>query len=1011
MIVSDGGRNKTVRTPEEVEEILRADLSRMTDKERECVVQILKDFEKDGKSLALEVGQKEQYEEIPVSMKQWMEDDYYFGNPCEGLWPGVREDLLEIFTGDYNEAIISGAIGVGKSTLAEIATCRQIYEMACLRNPQRTYGLRSGSTIALVNFSVSEKLAEKVVFDAISENLKMSPWFSKFFNPERTKSELRFPKNIWVTCSSSSPHSSLGLSVIGATLDETNFMGMVSRDQRAAQTKWEFIDNAQILYSSIRRRIKSRFEQFGRLPGMVLLVSSKRMVTDFTERRILESKNEKHVFVSERALWEAKPERYYSADTFKVVVGNENLSSRIVQSEEDIVEANEKEARVVNVPIDFKSDFEKDLEGCFTGDTKISLLDGTEVCIRDLVGRESFWVYSFTEDRRLRCGMGHSARLTKKNEDIVKITLDNGEIIKCTPTHMIMLKSGEYKEARVLTLTDSLMSLYRKNDKYGYEMFKSNVGGKWCHTHNIISREYYLNGERRNESDVVHHIDFNKRNNSPLNLKIMDIGDYIAFHSSKKLLEKGMHSISSRKKAVITRRNQWKNTELKEWQIKHLKRSSDQFKKYNVSEKHRAVASRVGKMFGFGAKKLTEKQIESKKKNADFIRNYVKIHNLTDNPVMNLDVRKKISESRNKKVIGCSFCDNSNHKIVSIEKFGKEDVYDITVDKYSNFALSSGVVVHNSIRDIAGLSTVSVYPFIRKREKIENAIDNAMVHPVETDVWAFSEPLRMKWDKLVSKKDGISRPIVDPEAARHIHIDPSLSGDTTGFVMGHIQRYVPVKRKDALNDETVEMAPLIVIDFMLKIIPPPGGEIIIGDLRSLVYNLHEKGFKIGFVSMDSYIKADPIQILNSKGFKADHVSVDSSVLPYQTLKDAFYEDRIIMYRYEPVLVELKGLEFNLAKRKVDHPIDGEKDVADSLAAVVYTLTNKSYAEMPISIFGRRLDEDLVKGQIGDAVKAMNRPDKKIDALDFLLSDDEDTRDLALTNRQIDVVLLCHRVKT
>jgi hypothetical protein len=36
-----------------------------------------------------------------------------------------------------------------------------------------------------------------------------------------------------------------------------------------------------------------------------------------------------------------------------------------------------------------------------------------------------------------------------------------------------------------------------------------------------------------------------------------------------------------------------------------------------------------------------------------------------------------------------------NHKIVSIEDAGVEDVYDITVDKYHNFALESGVFVHN----------------------------------------------------------------------------------------------------------------------------------------------------------------------------------------------------------------------------------------------------------------------------------------------------------------------------
>lgn len=48
-------------------------------------------------------------------------------------------------------------------------------------------------------------------------------------------------------------------------------------------------------------------------------------------------------------------------------------------------------------------------------------------------------------------------------------------------------------------------------------------------------------------------------------------------------------------------------------------------------------------------------------------------------------------------------CDN-NHKVVSVEPCGQEDVYDITVDKHHNFALSAGVFVHNCT-GLAGYGT------------------------------------------------------------------------------------------------------------------------------------------------------------------------------------------------------------------------------------------------------------------------------------------------------------------
>jgi hypothetical protein len=101
---------------------------------------------------------------------------------------------------------------------------------------------------------------------------------------------------------------------------------------------------------------------------------------------------------------------------------------------------------------------------CFTGDTKISLLNGTEVPIKDLVGLEEFWIYSCTPQGKIVPGRGHTAHKTKKNAKVIKITLDNGKVIKCTPDHLFMLKNGSYKEAKDLNIEDSLMPLQQTMD-------------------------------------------------------------------------------------------------------------------------------------------------------------------------------------------------------------------------------------------------------------------------------------------------------------------------------------------------------------------------------------------------------------------------------------------------------------------------------------------------------------------------------------------------------------------
>ena len=94
---------------------------------------------------------------------------------------------------------------------------------------------------------------------------------------------------------------------------------------------------------------------------------------------------------------------------------------------------------------------------CFTGDTKVSLLNGTEVEIKNLVGLEDFWVYSCKPNGEIVPGHGHSCKLVKKNTKILKVTIDNEREIKCTPDHKFMMRDGSYKEARHLVVGDSLM--------------------------------------------------------------------------------------------------------------------------------------------------------------------------------------------------------------------------------------------------------------------------------------------------------------------------------------------------------------------------------------------------------------------------------------------------------------------------------------------------------------------------------------------------------------------------
>lgn len=104
--------------------------------------------------------------------------------------------------------------------------------------------------------------------------------------------------------------------------------------------------------------------------------------------------------------------------------------------------------------------------GCFSGDTQIALADGRSLSFLDLIaeqasGKENF-CYTIRADGKIGLERIVNARMTKANAGVIRITLDNGEAITCTPDHRFMLRDGTYKPAAELTTSDSLMPLYRK---------------------------------------------------------------------------------------------------------------------------------------------------------------------------------------------------------------------------------------------------------------------------------------------------------------------------------------------------------------------------------------------------------------------------------------------------------------------------------------------------------------------------------------------------------------------
>lgn len=638
-ILYDKGRPKSHRTPDEEDKLLLEAISKLPPEERAALMEV---YEQVSQGRSAEYGKLAEAEFIrrPVDVRTFLHDPYFLGESGGSLWPRLQEDMVELFEGDYHEATLGGSLGWGKSFFATCAMAYVLYQMSCLREPQKAYGIDSGSFIYIAMLSVTEKVARRVAVNEMIGKLEHSRYFKEHFPLQAAPSqlEMRFPNQVQIVAGSTGSSAIIGLNVFAGFIDETSFMGGTKEVDRHG--KFVSADTGEKIYDSIIRRMKSRFQRSGRLPGVLITVSSKERPNAFIEKRVRQAReqNDPHVFIREYATWDVKPAEFFSKETFKVVAGTDRVQSRILGDDpREEARYRDMDLQIVEVPEDYRRDFERDLDG--------------------------------------------------------------------------------------------------------------------------------------------------------------------------------------------------------------------------------------------------------------------------------------------------------------------------------------------SLRDIAGVATESVSPYIQRTDAIFKAMENAPPTPTTDEAgqvieeWVANTPLHVAWPKVAVQferrlaggyQEVAWRPLRHPHAIRYVHIDASLTGDATGLAMGHISQWTEVVRRDAKGEEYVELAPIVESDLLLRIIPPPGDEILLSDVRAIVYQFIDHGFQVGFVSMDQYQSADSIQQFRKRGIEAELVSLDRTTEPYDVLKAAFYEDRVRLQKHEMLGIELRNLQRVPSGRgrvKIDHPklmtgpggsqITGSKDLADALGGLVYSLTQRT----------------------------------------------------------------------
>ena len=90
--------------------------------------------------------------------------------------------------------------------------------------------------------------------------------------------------------------------------------------------------------------------------------------------------------------------------------------------------------------------------GCFTGDTRVRLSDGRTISFEQMAEKkQGFPLISYDLHQKKKVlSYGTDAKEMKKVKEIVEVTLDTGDVVKCTPEHWFLTMEDGYMEAQDL---------------------------------------------------------------------------------------------------------------------------------------------------------------------------------------------------------------------------------------------------------------------------------------------------------------------------------------------------------------------------------------------------------------------------------------------------------------------------------------------------------------------------------------------------------------------------------
>ncbi len=313
------------------------------------------------------------------------------------------------------------------------------------------------------------------------------------------------------------------------------------------------------------------------------------------------------------------------------------------------------------------------------------------------------------------------------------------------------------------------------------------------------------------------------------------------------------------------------------------------------------------------------------------------------------------------------------------DKYLKDGFRVVKVPEEHKFEFERDVV--GALRDLAGVSVkgIRLSKFIPSEKFIRECLDDTKPDPMDYETIEIG---LMDDGRLIDHID-LGKIRTDLKTPRCTHADMGVTEDSLSLACSGVAGWVDLDVETEDGTFEKRKMPIVETDFVLRLKARVGDRIPLHSIRRFLIDLKAKGLNIRMSTFDlRLLSEDTIQLLNKANVTADYLSLDKNIKPYMDFRSMLYEGRWICHMHKWLFFELKNLEHDKKKNKVDHPdkvkelefleggghrdivIKGSKDCADAVAGSVY------------NVIASGVHAADIQGHI-NALKALKKPTKNV----------------------------------